>query len=153
MAIEIERKFLINPKEKVPFHLFGVSEVLRQGYILIGKGKHLRIRLYPNDTAVLGIKYINGPVREEFEYEIPYVEGVIILNKCEYRLGKVRRSGIIGNEHYDLDVYPNKVRVVEVEFESLEASKDWDKPEWIGKEITGVKKYSNITLAKQKLEF
>jgi CYTH domain-containing protein len=44
---------------------------------------------------------------------------------------------------------------VEVEFKSIKQMKVWEKkiPHWIGQEITGVSKYSNIALAKQNLKF
>jgi len=149
MGKEIERKFLM--VKPLPFPYTNPQKI-RQAYIFAEKGKHVRIRLY-HDKAVLGLKYTTGPVRDEFEYEIPMKEGLEIYKKCRSKLEKVRFSFDKGKEHYDIDTFPNKVEFVEVEFKSIKDAKNWVKPDWIGKEITGVSKYSNIVLAKKNLIF
>lgn len=152
MAKEIERKFLLTANSPIPVPAEFTVTKLKQGYIFADKGKHLRIRLYKN-KAVIGLKYTDKFIRDEFEYEVPMKDGKTMYSKCTATVEKIRRSFKRGDETYDIDEYPNKLMFVEVEFKSMKASKKWVKPSWIGEEITGIRKYSNIELAKQNLKF
>ncbi len=152
MAKEIERKFLLSAGSSIPIPKEHKKLAIKQGYIFLDKGKHLRIRLY-KDRAVLGLKYTSGPVRDEYEYEVPMKDAKEMYSKCTMKLEKHRLSFERFNETYDIDSYPNGIQFVEVEFKSVKASKTWVKPSWIGKEITKVSKYSNIVLAKQNLKW
>jgi adenylate cyclase len=150
MGQEIERRFLLAGTIPIPenFEKFKIH----QAYILVDKGKQVRIRLTKN-KAVIGIKFTTSIVRAEFEYEVPLKDGKEIYKHCKWSLEKKRLSFSVGKEHYDVDDYPNGLVVVEVEFKSLKDMKKWKKPSWLGLEITGVRKYSNITLSKKNLKF
>lgn len=152
MAKEIERKFLLTKGASIPITEGYTKMNLKQGYIFIEKGKHLRIRLYPH-KAVLGLKYTGGIVRDEFEYEIPMKDGKQMYSKCTMSLEKHRLTFERFGETYDVDTYPNGIIVVEVEFKSLAKLKKWVKPSWIGEDISNNSKYSNITLSKKNLRF
>ncbi len=152
MAKEIERKFLLAKGTSIPIPANYKKIAIKQGYIFVGKGKHLRIRLY-KDKAVICLKYTSGQVRDEYEYEVPMKDGKEMYSKCIMKLEKKRLTFKRFGETYDVDSFPNGVQFVEVEFKSLKESKKWKKPHWIGKEITGVGKYSNIALAKKNLKF
>jgi len=152
MGKEIERKFLLTEGSSIPVPARSTLTEIKQGYILIGKDKHVRIRLTKN-KAILGIKYTDKFIRDEFEYEIPIKDGKKLYDKCSMKLEKTRHSFIRGEEKYDIDSFPNNIIFVEVEFKTLKASKKWVKPSWIDKEITGVKQYSNIELAKKNLKY
>lgn len=152
MAKEIERKFLLTRGSSIPLPEKGTIIDIKQGYIFAEKGKHLRIRLYKH-KAVIGLKYTSGPIRDEYEYEIPMKDAKEMYSKCTMKVEKVRHTFKRGDETYDIDSFPNKMMFVEVEFKSIKAAKKWVKPSWIGEEITGVAKYSNIALAKKNLKF
>lgn len=152
MGKEIERKFLLAKGTSIPIPDNFVKYDIKQGYIFAEKGKQVRVRL-TKGKAILCIKFTGGFIRDEYEYEIPLKEGKEIYAKCTSKLEKHRLSFTVGNQTYDVDSYPNKITFVEVEFKSIKAAKKWKKPRWIGKEITGVGKYSNILLAKKKLKF
>lgn len=152
MAKEIERKFLLARGASIPIPENFQKFNIKQGYIFSEKGKHLRIRLY-SDKAVICLKFTDGPIRDEFEYEVPMKDGKNMYKKCTMKLEKHRLTFSRFNENYDIDSYPNGMRFVEVEFKSVKASKTWVKPSWIGKEITGSRQYSNIALAKKNLKF
>lgn len=147
MGKEIERKFLI--KGETPFDN-KTPKLIKQGYVIVEKNRHLRVRLIGN-KGILGLKFINGPVRDEFEYPIDIEEANEIYNKCRWSLEKKRITGIIDDLSYDIDEYPNGIRVVEVEFPKERYK--FKKPKWMGKEVSKNKKYSNITLAKKNLRF
>jgi CYTH domain-containing protein len=151
MGKEIERKFLLNnsilveiPEHHQKFHI-------KQGYLLAERGRQVRIRI-TSDEAVIGIKFTENIIRDEFEYEIPMDEGLQIYDKLDLKLEKQRTSFNIGRYHYDIDTFPNDMKFCEVEFESIEDMNNWVKPTWLGNEITGVKKYSNIVLAEKKIK-
>lgn len=150
MAKEIERKFLLSGSIPVP-EGFSKSEI-KQGYILAEKGKQVRVRI-AKGKGLLCVKFTDGVLRDEFEYEIPVKDAKEIFSKCTATLEKKRLSFKIDKETYDVDTYPNGLTFVEVEFKSMKDLEKWEKPSWIGEEISGKKKYSNIELAKENLKF
>jgi adenylate cyclase len=151
MAKEIERRFLI--KDSIPWDL-GSQKLIKQGYILIEESKQLRIRV-TGDKSFLCLKYDSSLERDEYEYEIPLIDGLEILHKCELKLEKIRNtvSPIDNSYVVDIDTYPNGLIVAEVEFKSLEDANNFIIIDWFGEEITGRREYSNITLAGQNLQF
>ena len=155
MGKEIERKFLLMYGVVVPIPQDSEKTLIKQGYIHADMEKHVRVRIYDSEPSlgVIGIKYTESLVRDEFEFEIPIEDAQFMYDKSDMKLEKKRISFVIGDEHYDLDYFPNGLSFVEVEFKSIEAMGKWEKPNWIGEEITGVKEYSNITLAKKNLKF
>lgn len=155
MAQEIERKFLLAEGATSPVFGDFTKDKLRQGYISGDKEKNVRIRLTGGKTpkAILGIKFTNDAITDEFEYEIPMDEGLQIYEKAEFKLEKKRLSFDINKVHYDLDIYPNGLQIVEAEFKSVEQMEKWVKPVWIGEEVSKQSEYSNVVLAKQNLLF
>jgi CYTH domain-containing protein len=164
MAKEIERKFLLAEGASIPIPEGYMRLSIKQGYIHVEKGKQIRVRLTKfgkRESANVCIKYTSGLVRDEFDFFVgSLLEGSLkeakeLYKKCEFFLEKKRLTFQRGKEHYDVDTYPNGMQWVEVEFKSIKDMKKWEKkkPHWIGKEITDVRKYSNIALAKKKLKF
>jgi adenylate cyclase len=152
MGKEIEKKFLLKEGASIPIPSKYETFNIKQGYISAEKGKQVRIRLYTK-KAVLGIKFTGGLIRDEFEYEIPMSEAKQIYSKCLLTLEKRRLSFKKGKEQYDVDTYPNGIQFIEVEFKSLQNLEKWEKPSWLGEEITDKKEYSNTVLAQQNLKF
>jgi adenylate cyclase len=151
MAKEIERKFLIETEISPDL---GEQKLIKQGYIMLEKDKQLRVRVIDHKSFIC-LKYTKNEVRDEYEYEIPLIDGLEMLQKCKIKLEKIRTvlKPVGANFTIDVDRYPNGLVVAEVEFKSLEDCKNFVPINWFGPEITGDKFYSNITLAKQKLEF
>lgn len=151
MAKEIERKFLLD--KPIPWDL-GEQKLIKQGYLFLTKNKHLRVRVI-NQKAFICLKFTKNKTRDEYEYEIPLLDGMEMYGKCQYTVEKIRNTiHPLGHEYtIDIDTYPNGLVVAEVEFKSLEDSDEFTPFDWFGQEITGNKKYSNILLAKQKLHF
>lgn len=151
MGKEIERKFLLD--KPIPWDL-GNQKLIKQGYLFITKNKHLRIRIIDHN-AYLCLKFTKNKTRDEYEYEVPLLDGLEMMNKCQFVVEKIRNTiHPLGQEYnIDIDTYPNGIIVAEVEFKSLNDSNTFKPFEWFGKEITGDKNYSNISFAKQKLKF
>lgn len=151
MGKEIERKFLLD--KPIPWNLDN-QKLIKQGYIFVSKNKQLRVRII-NNQAYICLKYTKDKVRDEYEYEIPLIDGLEMYKNCTNKLEKLRNTVKPLNFNYtvDIDTYPNELVVAEVEFNSVEDC-DMFKPfDWFGIEITGNKNYSNILLSKQNLKF
>jgi adenylate cyclase len=153
MGKEIERKFLLAEGTSIPIPRVHQKLTIKQGYLHAEKGKQVRIRIYDDFKAYIGVKFTESQIRDEFEYLIPLEDGELMYEKTEQKLEKRRLSFSRGKEHYDVDTFPNGLTFVEVEFKSMKAMENWEKPSWLGEEITGVGKYSNINLAKKDLKF
>lgn len=151
MAKEIERKFLLD--KPIPWDL-GNQKRIKQGYIFLSKNKQMRVRVIDHQSFIC-LKYTKDVARDEYEYEIPLLDGLEIMSKCNFTVEKIRNTiHPLGCEFtIDVDTYPNKLVVAEVEFKSELDANAFVAFDWFGEEITGKKEYSNITLAKQKLHF
>jgi CYTH domain-containing protein len=149
MALEIELKFLVqNSSWK------GQAEGVhyRQGYLSTNKSRTVRVRTI-NDKAFLTIKGISiGATRKEFEYEIPFNEGLIMLDElCEKPIiEKIRYKIKVENDLvWEIDEFlgENKGLIVaEIELQHEEQS--FIKPDWLGKEVTTNPKFYNSSLVK-----
>lgn len=152
MAKEIERKFLLAEGASIPIPTIHSKIKIRQGYISADKEKNVRVRIY-DSSAVIGIKFTGGEITDEFEYAIPKRDGVAIYNKCETKLEKKRLSFRRNKVQFDIDTYPNGIIVVEAEFDSIKQMQAWEKPHWIGEDVSDRSEYSNVVLAQQNLVF
>ena len=150
MAKEIERKFLLTGSVPVPTKFDKLN--IKQAYLTAEKGKQIRVRVVNNKIGWLCVKYTENLIRDEFEYEIPLKDAKTMFEKSQLKVEK-KRISFTNKGHYDIDTYPNGLVVVEVEFKSEAQMNKWVKPNWLGEEITGNPKYSNITLAKKGLKF
>ena len=158
MAKEIERKFLLANGTNIPIPVNHMNLKIKQAYLCGEKGKQIRVRIINNFKAWLTVKYTTSQIRDEFEYLIPLEDAKVMFKKSLLKLEKKRLafdSQEMRGVHYDIDSFPNGMQWIEVEFDSIKTMKRWEKqiPNWIGDEITKVRKYSNITLAKKNLKF
>lgn len=148
MAQEIERKFLITSDQ---FKELGDRTYFHQGFLNTHKERVVRIRIIAG-KAYLTVKGITkGATRREYEYQIPLSDAVELLdNLCEkptikkYRYN-VKHVGFIWEVDEFLEENQGLV-VAEIELESEE--QEFEKPDWIGKEVTGDPKYYNSNLVK-----
>lgn len=143
MAIEKERKFLLEvgfyPKDLI----FHVREI-EQFYLFIGKNDQLRIRVLDNKWAYIAYKYGQSSLeRQEFEYEIPLEDARAMMALTKISLNKTRHTAKMGNNIIDIDIYPDGLKIVEIEYKDELNSI----PDFCGKEVTGVDEYSNINIA------
>ena len=145
MGKEIERKFLV----KGDSWKNGEGTQYRQGYLNQNKERTVRVRI-AGDRGFLTIKGLTvGAVRREYEYEIPCREAEEILEYlCEKPLiEKIRykipyRSVIVEVDEFLLE---NRGLVLaEVELES--ENQIFEKPDWLGKEVTDDPRYHNSNL-------
>jgi adenylate cyclase len=149
MNREIERKFLVKGDFK-PF----VSKETRitQGYLSSIPERTVRVRI-KGEKGFLTIKGIgneSGASRYEWEMEIPASEAVELMKICEPGvIDKTRYLVIVGNHTYEVDEFYGEnegLLVAEVELSSEDEY--FEKPEWLGNEVTGEVKYYNSMLMK-----
>lgn len=145
--VEIERKFLVdhNLWKQVDK---GEGKLIAQGYIQKSPEKTVRVRI-KKDKGYLTIKgKTEGISRAEFEYEIPLVEAKELLkNFCGKIIEKTRYEVKIGLHTWEVDEFhsPNpELILAEIELNSEEEV--FEKPEWIGKEVSDDVRYFNANM-------
>jgi adenylate cyclase len=153
MSLEIERKFIVAEGWRRPEDAKGVP--LRQAY-LTGPGAPVEIRVRAGDTApVLTAKKLDktsgAMVRQEIEFEIaPEVFDQLWELSEGTSLSKVRWTIPLDRHTAVVDEYDGALaglRVVEVEFGSIEEATAFEPPDWFHEEVTGNPAWSNRELA------
>lgn len=148
MGKEIERKFLVAGTE---FKSMAKGVRYRQGYLSTVKERTVRVRTI-DDKGFLTIKGITvGATRAEYEYEIPAREAdELLTNLCEKPLIEKNRYKIkTGEVTWEVDEFfgdNDGLVVAEVELKSEDQT--FDKPAWIGAEVSGDPRYFNSNLTR-----
>ncbi len=145
MALEIERKFLVTGtgwREAAGVHY-------AQGYLNRDKHRTVRVRV-AGEAAFLTIKGLTqGATRAEFEYPIPVADAQALLLLCEGPLiEKTRYVLQVGQTTWEVDEFHGEnapLVVAEVELPSEDAA--FDRPDWLGEEVTQDARYFNASLS------
>jgi adenylate cyclase len=142
MGVEIERKFLVR-KEALPRQLPEGDE-LEQGYLSVEPTVRVRLVTGHDGTrhAELTIKGKGLLSRAEFNYPIPHEDAEALLAMCGRGLRKVRRK--LGR--FDLDHFRDRELWL-AEIELRDEAESFERPPWLGEEVTGDPQYSNSHLA------
>lgn len=148
MATEIERKFRVCGD----FRLSAVrSQRMKQGYICATSGKTVRVRLAGNQAflTIKGPSGANGWSRYEFEQAIFIHDAEELLQLCEPGIIDKERFYIPAGQHtWEVDVFHGEnegLVIAEIELGSEEDT--FDHPVWLGREVTGEKRYYNAMLS------
>ncbi|MDR1407839.1 MAG: CYTH domain-containing protein [Tannerella sp.] len=149
MALEIERKFLIDGD----FEPCVVRrEKIVQGYLCADAMRTVRVRICGAE-AFLTVKSASdarGWSRYEFETTVPPAEAEEMLKLClPGVIDKVRHWIEAGDHTWEVDVFHGEnegLTVAEIELDSED--EPFERPAWIGREVTGDPKYYNSALAK-----
>jgi adenylate cyclase len=149
MPQEIERKFLVL-NENYKTEATG-SWRITQGYISSVLARTVRIRI-KGDSAFLTIKGesdSSGLSRFEWEREISVKDAEELLILCEPGIiDKIRHEIKCGNHLFEVDEFMGfNAGLVVAEVELRHEDESFDRPEWLGKEVTGEVKYYNSMLA------
>ncbi len=149
MAEEIERKFLVKGDFKT--EAFKAVRII-QGYISSVPERTVRIRIQ-EDKGYITIKgkgNVSGTSRYEWEKELPAEEARELLKLCEPGIIDKTRYMIKSGKHiFEVDEFHGEnsgLIIAEIEIEA--ENQEFEKPSWIGKEITGDMKYYNSMLVK-----
>lgn len=148
MPEEIERKFLVKDDS---WKALGEALALRQGYLSISPERTVRVR----QAADRGWITVKGPTRDytrsEFEYEIPGSDAQEMLDSLclrpilEKRRTKISHAGLT----WEVDEFlGDNAGLIVAEVELSSATQDFDRPVWIGTEVTGDPRFYNSNLLK-----
>jgi adenylate cyclase len=148
MAIEIERKFLVQGDA----WRAGVSErrQLRQGYLANNERASVRVRV-AGPSAWLSVKaMVPGRARAEFEYPVPRDDADAMLDAlCERPfVEKWRHIVPFGGRRWEVDEFLGDnagLVLAELELESEDA--EFERPPWLGREVTEDVRFYNFSLA------
>jgi adenylate cyclase len=146
MGVEIERKFL---PASDGWRGLGDPTLMRQGYLTSDPMRTVRVRI-EGERAVITIKSKSiGATRGEWEYEIPVPDAVELLERlCEQPLvEKVRHRIVYGGHTWEVDEFLGEnAGLVVAEIELGSEDEAFEKPDWIGQEVTGDPRYYNSSL-------
>ena len=149
MGQEIERKFLVNGDFKS--QAYAQSHIV-QGYICSARGRTVRVRIR-DDRGYLTIKGAsadNGLSRYEWEKEIPLAEAEELMKLCEPGvIDKTRYLVKSGRHVFEVDeFYGDNEGLILAEVELSAPDEAYEKPSFIGREVTGDLRFYNSHLMK-----
>lgn len=150
MAQEIERKFLVNGDYK---SLATKAYKISQGYLSSVPGRTVRVRIRDDEgyLTIKGAANKSGVSRFEWEKEIPVEEAEELLPLCEPGIIDKTRHIISASNGLFFEVdefHGDNEGLVVAEIELPDENYPFEKPEWLGKEVTGDRRYYNSMLKK-----
>jgi adenylate cyclase len=149
MGTEIERKFLVEADD---WRQGSRGRRVRQGYLSADPGRSVRIRMV-GDSAWLTIKGgTTGYSRVEFEYPIPTQDALHLLDELCIRpvIDKTRHEVNYGGHRWEIDEFhgANEGLVI-AEIELAAEDEHFERPPWLGAEVSDDPRYYNVNLARQ----
>ncbi len=148
--LEIERKYLVNSFDFVP-QAKSIKRIT-QGFLNTHPERTVRVRISGDNgyLTVKGISNQSGMSRMEWEKEIALQDAEILLKICEPGIiDKTRYEVIFKNYLFEVDVFHGSNEgLIIAEVELSNENEFFEKPEWLGNEVTGDKKYYNSQLGK-----
>jgi CYTH domain-containing protein len=147
--IEIERKFLIVSEA---FKIDALRQNhIAQGYLNTHAERTVRVRIKGEKgyLTIKGQSSCTGLSRFEWEKEINIVEAEALLQLCETGIiDKIRHEIPAGKHIFEVDVFSGENEgLVIAEVELSDENESFEKPNWLGNEVTGDKKYYNSYLS------
>jgi len=147
--LEIERKFLVKSDnfKAVAF----TKNQIAQGYLNSHPERTVRIRI-KGESGFLTIKgkgNESGVSRLEWETEIPLTEAKSLIKLCENGvIDKIRYEVKAGNHIFEVDeFFGDNEGLVVAEIELQSEDETFEKPEWLGQEVTNDERYYNAFLS------
>lgn len=146
MGMEIERKFLVDRGRWKPG---GEGTRIAQGYLCTEADRTVRVRV-KGAHGYLTVKGRNeGISRQEFEYEIPRKDAEAMLGMCKPTIiEKARYHESHGAHLWEIDVFfGENDGLVLAEIELQREDESFERPEWLGKEVSMDNRYYNSSLS------
>ena len=146
MGVEIERKFLVAGDA---WRALGTPVLLRQGYLSSDPDRTVRVRVEDGGGTMTIKGRSVGATRAEWEYPIPLADANALLDRlCQQPLIEKYRSRItLGAHTWEVDEFLGaNAGLIVAEIELASEDQAFDKPDWIGAEVTHDKRYFNSSL-------
>ena len=145
MAVEIERKFLVVGDEYR--RMAYSSDRIVQGYICRADGNSVRVRIRDGRgyLTIKGPSLDGGLSRYEWEREISLAEAEDMLLLCrDAKIDKRRYLVKCGSHTYEVDeFYGDNEGLVVAEIELSDKDEPFERPSFLGREVTGEARYYN----------
>lgn len=146
---EIERKFLVKSEAFIT-ESQGHNRIV-QGYLNSNPERTVRVRIKGNKgfLTIKGKGNESGTTRLEWETEIPVLDAEQLLSLCEKGvIDKVRYDIRKGNHLFEVDIFfGENAGLIMAEIELQSENETFEKPEWLGTEVTGDNRYYNAYLS------
>ena len=150
MQKEIERKFLVKNTnfitESTQKHL------IKQGFLSTDKKRTVRIRIRDDKgfITIKGKSNTKGTTRLEWEKEITLTDAKKLLKLCKKPIiSKIRYLVPFKGNIFEVDIFKKKNKgLILAEIELKDENQTFEKPNWLGKEVTGDVRYYNAVLQK-----
>lgn len=147
--LEIERKFI--PTSDVFLKQFKSSNRIVQGYLSSVPERTVRVRIKDKKgfLTIKGKSNESGLSRMEWEKEIDVKEAEALLQICESGIiDKTRYEVPYGKHIIEVDVFEGDNKgLILAEIELSSENETFEKPDWLGKEVTGDVRYYNAYLS------
>ena len=147
MATEIERKFLVrNDRWRDDVHQ---SMEVRQGYLGSDERSSVRVRITDVGANINVKSATMGVSRSEYEYSIPVEDAREILRDLCRKplLEKTRHLLRYAGHVWEIDVFSgDNSGLVVAEIELASADEPFERPPWVGDEVSGDRRYYNACL-------
>ena len=146
IKIETERKFIVTNSDYKK--QYSSKEKITQAYLSKDPKRSVRIRLNNRKgwITIKGESDKKGLSRMEWEREIPLKTAKKLLKIClPNPINKIRyKIQLNNNITIEVDEFlgHNKGLVL-AEIELISKDQPFEKPDWLGKEVTGIKKFYN----------
>ena len=148
MSFEIERKFLVQGDG---WRQSTTRQIrIRQAYLAYDGKTSIRVRIKQEKGATLTIKSREPKLRRlELEYPVPTLEAeALLLLRKGAVIEKVRHEVPAGDRTWEVDVFTGENSgLVIAEIELQHEHDRVELPAWIGREVTGQRRYYNSALA------
>ena len=151
MPTEIERKFLVNSNA---YRNEATSKTqIKQGYLSSLPARTVRVRIKGKSgfLTIKGAPDATGTSRYEWERKIPLKTAEELFNLCEPgRIDKTRYLVNAGDFTFEVDEFHGENQGLTIaEIELRNADDPFEKPVWLGTEVTGDPKYYNSSLIRK----
>ena len=149
--VEIERKFLVTSDA---FKQAAQRDLrITQGYLSTDPERTVRVRI-KGDRGYLTVKgksNESGTTRVEVEEEIAFAKAGILLKIClPGVIDKTRYEITAGKHTWEVDeFYGENEGLIVAEIELTTENESFEKPSWLGAEVTGDNKYYNSQLSER----
>ena len=147
--IEIERKFLVISNAFMD-EAFSSKRIV-QAYLSSVAERAVRVRIKGNQgfLTIKGKSNDSGTSRLEWEKEIDVLEAEMLLTICESgRIDKIRHEVQVGKHVFEVDVFSgDNEGLIVAEIELEDENEAFEKPSWLGEEVTNDHRYYNVYLA------
>lgn len=146
MALEIERRFRVSGDA---WRGLAPGVPYRQGYLSVEKERTVRVRVVGQQAWLTLKGSISDVTRHEFEYEIPLADAQTIMGAmCPMVVDKLRHRIEHGGFIWEVDeFFGDNAGLVLAEIELPGEDTPFDKPAWLGEEVTHDGRFTNAYLS------